>query len=192
MTTPPKASIYTKTGDNGTTKLVGGSSVEKYSLRVETYGTIDELNSYLGLCRSTLIEQPSLLSIDPLIEKIQNELFNMGSLFACDKADLLTQLPEVNETHFEYLEKKIDEFSQDLPELRAFILPGGSLVSSHLHVARGLCRRAERRASRLQSQFPHYQNSMIYLNRLSDLLFVLARWCNFKQKISDVQWKKNP
>lgn len=185
-----KAKIYTKTGDKGTTRLVDGSCVEKFNPRVEAYGTVDELNSYLGVVRGGLQKLPELQALDPFFEKIQNQLFNVGSLLACADEALLKKLPALEDKHVHALEQKIDEWTRDLPELRQFILPGGHETAAHLHVARTLCRRSERRAAEIFAKEADYALCLQYLNRLSDFLFVAARWVNLKTHIQDVNWKK--
>lgn len=190
MTTPPKAKIYTRTGDKGTTRLVDGSCVEKFNPRVEAYGTVDELNSYLGVCRSSLPAYPALLSMDEILEKIQNELFNIGSLLATEKDEVFKMLPPITSEQIRVLEVKIDELTTELPELRNFILPAGHIVASHLHVARTCCRRSERRSAEIAVKDERYSMCLQYLNRLSDFLFVAARWANLKMGQSEVLWKK--
>ncbi len=185
-----KAKIYTKTGDKGTTRLVDGSCVEKFNPRVEAYGTVDELNSYLGVVRVGLQKFSDLQSLDPIFEKIQNQLFNLGSLLACADSEVFKKLPSIQDHHVHLLEEKIDELSADLPELRNFVLPAGHETAAHLHVARTLCRRAERRSAEVMVKDERYATSLQYLNRLSDFLFVAARWVNFKTRFEDVLWKK--
>ncbi len=189
---PPKSKIYTKTGDKGKTRLVGGECVDKFNPRVEAYGTVDELNSYLGVVRCLLPESPSVLSLDPILESIQNDLFNLGSHLACEDVNVAEKLPVVGADSVSRMEKKIDEMDHDLPDLNQFILPSGHPVAAHFHYARTLCRRAERRTVELHHNDSRFEKEMIYLNRLSDFLFVAARWCNFKNRQSDVVWKKNP
>ncbi|MDG0817432.1 cob(I)yrinic acid a,c-diamide adenosyltransferase [Bdellovibrio svalbardensis] len=190
MTTPPKAKIYTRTGDKGTTRLVDGSCVEKFNPRVEAYGTVDELNSYLGVVRSSLSDQNLFKSMDLVLEKIQNELFNIGSLLATEKDEVFKMLPAITEEQIQFLEHQIDELTQGLPELRNFILPAGHPVASHLHVARTCCRRSERRSAEIAVKDDRYALALQYLNRLSDYLFVAARWTNHATGIADVLWKK--
>ncbi|UYL08428.1 cob(I)yrinic acid a,c-diamide adenosyltransferase [Bdellovibrio sp. SKB1291214] len=190
MTTPPKAKIYTRTGDKGTTRLVDGSCVEKFNPRVEAYGTVDELNSYLGVCRSSFHTYPELLSLDGIFEKIQNELFNIGSLLATEKDEVFQMLPPITEEQIRRVEKKIDELTAGLPELRNFILPAGHIVASHIHVARTCCRRSERRAAEIAVKDDRYSMCLQYLNRLSDFLFVAARWVNLKMGQNEVLWKQ--
>ena len=176
--------IYTKTGDQGKTKLVGGTSVDKFDLRLEAYGTVDELNSFLGLAKIEIKE------LDPQIHNIQNELFNIGSLLACEKSELLSQLPKIKNESITRLETEIDHFSSQLDELKNFILPGGHKSSALLHICRTVCRRAERKTAQLQSEFSSYDLELIYLNRLSDWLFVAARFANKKTGHADVLWSK--
>lgn len=190
MSDVPKAKIYTRTGDAGTTRLVDGSCVEKFNPRVEAYGTVDELNSYLGVVRSSLVMHVALLSLDNVLEKIQNELFNIGSLLATEKEEVFKMLPSITEEQIKHIEHEIDQMTVDLPELRQFILPAGHIVASHLHVARTFCRRAERRSAEIAVKDERYALTLQYLNRLSDFLFVAARWSNLKTGHPDVVWKK--
>lgn len=186
--------IYTKTGDKGTTRLVDGSQVEKFNARVEAYGSVDELNSQLGIVRSLLEEKnhASLNFLNPNLEQIQNHLFNVGSLLGTENTAVFAKLPQITEKQVETLERWIDDATSDLPELKNFILPSGSLIASHLHVARTVCRRAERKATEiLLNNNDHYQNTLIYLNRLSDLLFTWARLVNLKLERTETVWKKD-
>lgn len=188
--------IYTKSGDNGTTRLVDGSCVEKFNPRVEAYGSVDELNSVLGVIRSALAEkngnpQNMLSPLNQNLEKIQNHLFNAGSLLASEKKETFQKLPQITDAHISQLENWIDSATADLPPLTHFILPGGSPIASHLHVARTSCRRAERRAAEIHADQDHYKNVLIYLNRLSDLLFTWARWVNLKLSVVETPWKKD-
>lgn len=190
MTDTPKAKIYTRTGDKGTTRLVDGSCVEKFNPRVEAYGTVDELNSTLGVVRAALTSYKELNSLDPILEKIQNELFNIGSLLATEKDEVFKMLPPITEEQVRFLELQIDELTVQLPELRNFILPAGHPVSAALHVARTSCRRSERRSAEIAVKDDRYMMALQYLNRLSDLLFVAARWANMKTGHPEVLWKK--
>lgn len=192
--------IYTKTGDKGTTRLVDGSCVEKFNPRVEAYGCVDELNSYLGYARALIFNslpqtvelQPAeFQSVDQMLEKIQNHLFNVGSLLATEKIEVFQKLPQITEVEVSYLEKQIDHYSEQLPPLKNFILPGGSLLASQLHICRTACRRAERRSSEIIMKQPEAINLLIYLNRLSDLFFILARWINLKTNHVEVLWMKD-
>ena len=183
--------IYTKTGDKGTTRLVDGSCVEKFNPRVEAYGTVDEINSYLGVVRVGLQKTSELQGLDPVFERIQNHLFNLGSLLACADAEIFKKLPSIEASHVSMLEEQIDALTLELPELKQFILPAGHEVAAQLHVARTLCRRSERRSAEVMMPDERYAISLQYLNRLSDFLFVAARWANAKMGFHDVAWKKS-
>ncbi len=163
--------IYTRKGDKGTTSLVGGERVPKYDLRVECYGTVDELVSYLGLVRDCLHDA---VLIDEL-KKIQNTLFNVESILACETPEIAEKMPAVKTEDVQYLEKRIDAMNAQLLPLKAFLIPGGSRTSSHIHVARTICRRAERLCVRLSEEKPTDNTILQYINRLSDYLFVLSR-----------------
>lgn len=186
--------IYTKTGDKGSTRLVDGRECSKANIRVETYGTVDELNSNLGL----VLAFCELQSIKPFLLKIQNQLFNIGSHLACEKDETKQHLPQLHEEWIKHIEDNIDAMTSELPELRQFILPGGSHLAAFLHQARTVCRRSERMVVRLieeeLSQKKHttteIEFSLRYLNRLSDWLFVAARWSNHKLNIKDTVWEK--
>ena len=182
--------IYTKTGDKGKTKLVDGTSVDKFHPRVDAYGCVDELNSCLGLARSFLKSLPEVYELDSKIEIIQNQLFSVGSLLATAELAVFHKLPQIKTEHIDQLEKWIDQHTDGLPELRNFILPAGHLASAQLHIARTVCRRAERKASAISQTEEHYLNVLVYLNRLSDLLFTWSRWINYKLNIQDTIWKK--
>lgn len=186
---PSKSKLYTKTGDKGTTRLVDGSCVEKFNPRVEAYGTVDELNSQIGEVRCRLRAEPWLQPLDSCLETVQNRLFNLGSLLACEKSEVLDKLPQVTEEDVALLETKIDELDGVVPPLQNFILPAGHPAAVALHVARTVCRRAERRTAELDLSDARHARALIYLNRLSDLLFVAARWANFQSDTPDVVWK---
>ena len=180
--------IYTKTGDDGTTGLVGGSRVKKFDIRLEAYGTVDELNATLGVLRSMSITESDKL----LIIEIQNKLFNIGSRLASDeKGEAYTANLAITDGNIELLEKAIDSFEKDLPELTQFILPGGDPASAQCHVARTVCRRAERRVLEFVSEKPTHTNTVKYLNRLSDLLFVLSRKAAMENGVAETAWKKD-
>lgn len=190
MMDAPKAKIYTRTGDKGTTRLVDGSCVEKFNPRVEAYGTVDELNSSLGVVRASLKSLPEIKDLDAVLEKVQNELFNIGSLLATEKDEVFKLLPPITGEQIHFIEKQIDEMSIALPELHNFILPAGHPIAAALHVSRTCCRRSERRSAEIAVKDERYVPTLQYLNRLSDYLFVAARWVNFKTGINDVLWKK--
>jgi cob(I)alamin adenosyltransferase len=177
--------IYTKTGDGGQTALVGGKMVAKDSPRIEAYGTVDELNAVLGLVRKANADEAgpaeARARIDALLQRVQNELFNLGSLLATLPEDLSEKQPRIAARHIEALERDIDSMNEDLPPLRSFTLPGGGWVSSYLHLARTVCRRAERIVVHLAAVDTIDADSVKYLNRLSDALYVIGRW-NVRQR----------
>lgn len=181
-----KFKVYTKTGDSGTTGLIGGTRVPKHHLRLEAYGTVDELNSYIGLIRSHDIEAKS----KELLLTIQNKLFLIGSRLATDeeKSDLKQKLP-IEESDILLLEKEMDRMDEELPELNNFVLPGGSVANGFCHVARTICRRAERRANQLASEIDINPLLLKYLNRLSDYLFVLSRKVLLDVGVDEIKWK---
>lgn len=182
-----KNKIYTKTGDDGTTGLVGGTRVKKYDLRLEAYGTVDELNASVGVVRSYPIPE----NLKEKLEEVQNRLFNIGSRLASDeKGDAYTAGLSIEEAHLRYLENSIDELEEELPELTRFILPGGDLAAAQCHVARTVCRRAERRILEF-AQHRNVQPEIIrYMNRLSDFLFVLARKLAAISGVDEKPWKQ--
>lgn len=168
--------IYTRTGDDGTTGLVGGARVRKDSLRVDTYGEIDELNALIGWAR-TLAGSPRKRSqLVKLLARIQNELFDLGAQFASPAHSSHAKVPTITAAHHRQLEADIDALTLKLPELRSFVLPGGTVLNSALHIARTVCRRVERRALTLAAEEPVAKDALVYLNRLSDLLFAMARF----------------
>lgn len=170
--------IYTKAGDGGQTRLVGGQKVSKSSPRIESYGTVDELMACLGLVRTALgaPDAPTgAAALERVLRRVQNELFNLGSDLATLIEDRHPRQPLVEERHVSALELEIDAMNEDLPELRSFILPGGGWVASYLHLARTVCRRAERLVVGLAASEPIGSQVLPYLNRLSDALFVMSR-----------------
>lgn len=179
--------IYTKTGDKGTTSLIGGTKVSKSHLRIEAYGTVDELNSYIGLCRDLLEEKKSRAT---LLE-IQDRLFTIGSSLACDPIkEPKIRIPDLKEKDITFLESEIDRMHDTLPPMKSFILPGGHVISSQLHIARCVCRRAERCCVRLEVESLEVEPGILkYLNRLSDYLFVLARYVAHQSKAEEIPWK---
>jgi cob(I)alamin adenosyltransferase len=177
--------IYTKTGDDGTTGLVGGSRVKKSDLRLETYGTVDELNSWLGLIRSMVDD----LLVSELLLKIQKNLFIMGSKLASDeKGKQITGHLTIKTEEIENLEKAIDQYEMHLRPLQNFILPGGSQLIGFCHIARTVCRRAERRIVQLSGITTIEEGIIRYMNRLSDYLFVLSRKVASDEGIMEVTW----
>jgi cob(I)alamin adenosyltransferase len=189
--------VYTKTGDGGQTALVGGRMVPKSSERIEAYGTVDELNAVLGLVRRANQEEPPSEAtrerIDVLLRRVQSELFNLGSVLATLPEDLAPTQPRILPRHTEALEHEIDSLNEHLPPLRSFTLPGGGWTSSYLHLARTVCRRAERAVVRLAEAAPPSEKidpeSIRYLNRLSDLLYVLGRWNVRERGESEPLWE---
>ena len=178
--------IYTKVGDKGTTSLIGGTKVLKSDLRIEAYGTVDELNSYVGLCNDVLIDEHS----KRILKEIQDRLFTIGSSLACDpKKEPKMKIPDLKEEDVSLLEEEIDTMSKVLPEMKNFILPGGHATVSHVHIARCVCRRAERCCVRLNEQATEDLLILKYLNRLSDYLFVLARYASHLLNAEEIAWK---
>jgi cob(I)alamin adenosyltransferase len=173
--------IYTRTGDDGETSLFGGSRVSKHAPRIDAYGTIDELNSFLGVARAAWPDSP----VDRELERVQADLFDIGAQLAAPGNERFTG---VDPNRIEELEKSIDEMERELEPLKNFILPGGTIAAAHLHVARTVCRRAERHVVALGNEAPF--TALAYLNRLSDFLFVSGRYANRQQGADDVPWKK--
>ncbi len=182
--------IYTRTGDTGTTALFGGDRVGKNHPRIEAYGTVDETNAYLGLARSLLEHQPGAVRLEPLLARLQDDLFILGADLATP-SESRAVVPRIDQAHITRLEEAIDAFEADLPPLKHFILPGGTSVAGMLHVARTVCRRAERLTVAASAEEAISLEATIYLNRLSDLLFVLARWVNRQAGIEEAAWKPN-
>lgn len=187
--------IYTKTGDAGQTGLFAGPRVPKDHARIEAYGIVDELNAFLGVVRTECGEdiglQANLPSLAPLLATLQNELFDLGAELATPNP-AETRVPRVGDAQITALEQAIDHFEALLPPLKTFILPGGTRTAAALHVARTVCRRAERAVVHLANQPEEHvsPNVIVYLNRLSDLLFVLARAANPAAGRADILWQK--
>ncbi|KAA5537737.1 cob(I)yrinic acid a,c-diamide adenosyltransferase [Paenimyroides baculatum] len=183
--------VYTKTGDKGTTALFGGSRVPKYHIRIESYGTVDELNSYIGLIRD---QEINTIYKDQLI-RIQDRLFTLGAILATDPEKAILKngkerlnIPKITEEDVAYLEQAIDEMETNLPQMTHFVLPGGHTTVSYCHIARCVCRRAERLSTHLNDMEPTDEMVLKYLNRLSDYLFVLARKLTFDLNAQEVKW----
>lgn len=177
--------IYTKTGDKGSTALLGGARVSKADVRINAYGTVDELNAYMGLVR----DQPVNKKREDLIHQVQNNLFSIGALLAAQPGKKLTYLPELTENDVLELETAIDEMNESLPEMKNFILPGGNQAVSFCHIARCVCRRAERAVVALAIEETIVENVIVYLNRLSDYLFVLSRMMARELEAEEIIWK---
>lgn len=176
--------IYTKTGDKGETSLFGGGRVSKSADRIEAYGTVDELNAILGLARSENMTE----TVQQMLHLIQQDLFILGADLATP-SDAKVTIPRIELSHYSKLESWIDELEDSLEPLRFFILPGGTPAASTLHIARTVCRRAERRVITAKVNEMISDNCVIYLNRLSDLLFVMSRFENHKAGVAESQWK---
>jgi len=185
--------VYTRTGDDGGTALVGGARVEKDSLRVVCYGEIDELNSVLGLARSFNKEDPASAGrerLETILRRLQNELFDLGSELATPPDAEYEGMFKVSAADVAALEKTMDELQEDLQPLKSFVLPGGGKVSSFLHLARTVCRRAERSILTLSREDAVGAPVLAYVNRLSDLLFVLSRWAGHTAGESEYLWER--
>ena len=177
--------IYTKTGDKGETSLFGGTRVSKDHIRIEAYGTVDELNACIGLLRD-YVSSSDL----ELITEIQNRLFNIGSILATEK-ETSFPTPKISTEHIAFLEKWMDNTDESLPKLSNFILPGGHPSVAHAHLARTVCRRSERRVISLSESADIPDNLVKYLNRLSDFLFILARKLTFSNQAKEILWEKD-
>jgi len=183
--------IYTKTGDKGKTSLFGGRKVPKHHIRIESYGTVDELNSHLGLVRDQNIDAHS----KDILVIIQNKLFTVGAILATDPEKAMLKsgkerlnIPKISNEDIELLEKEMDQMNEALPPMTHFILPGGNQTVSFCHIARCVCRRAERLAAALNDLEPFQPETLMYLNRLSDYLFVLARKLSKDLQADEVKW----
>ena len=180
--------IYTKTGDRGTTSLIGGTKVIKSHFRIEAYGTIDELNSHIGLCRDLIID----VVIKEFLKEVQDRLFTIGSALACDPdKETSLKIPDLKDSDILVLETEIDRMDNALEPLQAFILPGGHTTVSHIHIARCVCRRSERLIVDLLNTDEQQHDSLIikYINRLSDYLFVLSRYMAKELEAEEIAWK---
>lgn len=176
--------IYTKKGDKGKTSLIGGTRVLKSELRIESYGTVDELNAYIGLIRSQQINE----HIRETMKEIQDRLFTIGASLAADPEKSKMKIPDLHDTDISLLEEEIDRMEAQLPPLRHFILPGGSTTTAFLHIARCVCRRAERVCVALQEESFVEQRVICYLNRLSDYLFVAGRQIAQDENTAEFIW----
>jgi len=177
--------IYTKTGDKGNTSLIGGTRVPKYHPRIEAYGTVDELNSFIGLLRDQKIDSHS----KTVLTEIQDRLFTLESQVAQDPEKKAVNLPKLSTGDVELLENEIDMMNENLPALNSFILPGGHPVVSYSHICRTICRRSERLLIKLSENTPVEEFGIIYLNRLSDYFFVLGRRLAFDFNVEEITWK---
>jgi len=184
--------VYTRTGDEGKTMLVGGQQLFKDDLRICSYGEIDELNSYIGASRES-IKQLEINNTRVLndLKRIQNELFNIGNMLATTSDDITDQMPRVEASDIKILEADIDFYNQKLSTLNSFVLPGGSMQNTWLHISRTSCRRCERTVVKLYKKQDINLDVVKYLNRLSDFLFVLSRWVNYTQSVDENLWNPN-
>lgn len=179
--------IYTKKGDSGKTSLIGGTRVSKHHVRIEAYGTVDELNSWIGVVSDHLTENNS--NELNVLKEIQDRLFTIGSSLASDPEKSKMKIPDIIPSDIELLEKEMDAINEQIPEMHSFILPGGHPTASFIHVARCVCRRAERLVVNLNENELVDENIMAYLNRLSDYLFVLSRKIIFDSGSKETPWK---
>lgn len=179
--------IYTKTGDKGKTSLIGGTKVYKSDLRIEAYGTVDELNSFIGLC----LDHLRSYNLHNVLAEVQDRLFTIGSALACDpEKETKLKIPDLHEGDVELLEKEIDKMNEVLPMMKSFILPGGHVAVSTLHITRTVCRRTERCCVKMIRKEMEVEDLIIkYLNRLSDYLFVLARFAAHQLNVEEIPWR---
>jgi len=187
--------VYTRQGDHGDTGLAGGQRVPKDSLRIETYGVVDELNAFLGVARATVTEaapaSPQLAILAAILLRVQHELFNLGSILATLPEDVHPKQARVTIAEVSQLEKEMDRMNEDLPPLRSFVLPGGSRLNAELHIGRTVCRRAERVCVALGRVEAVPGEAVQYLNRLSDALFVWSRWASHVMGVPETLWEPN-
>ena len=187
--------VYTRSGDLGETGLVGGQRVVKDHVRIEAYGDVDELNATIGGCREAINDYidkyDELSSVSDILHRIQHELFNTGTILATMPDDITPDLPCITETDINRLENEMDGFNESLPVLNSFVLAGGSKANIWFHMARNICRRAERRSISLSREYELDPLVIKYLNRLSDALFVYSRWVNHAIGCNEVTWDPN-
>jgi cob(I)alamin adenosyltransferase len=180
--------VYTKAGDGGDTSLIGGERVSKASPRIECYGTVDELNAVVGLLRTALESSAAGPHLEPILLRVQNELFNLGAELATPDLSTRSKLPRVEARHIAGLERDIDAVNDELPALKSFVLPGGGWASAWFHLARTVCRRAERLTVGLAASEDIGEHAVQYLNRLSDAFFVWGRWSALKDGRPEPLW----
>ncbi|SRR5579875_2204690 len=187
--------IYTRMGDAGETRLAGGQKIAKHDLRIECYGTVDELNAFIGVARTTAEalsgDSAPLSWLAAILKRVQHELFNLGSILATLPEDVHPKQPRVTDAEVEQLEREIDAANDQLQPLRSFVLPGGSRLDAELHVCRTVCRRAERILVRLAGEQEIPGEALRYVNRLSDALFVWSRWANHVLGTAETLWEPN-
>ncbi len=178
--------VYTRAGDAGETSLIGGDRVSKADARLDGYGTVDELNAVLGLVCEALAASAAGPHLAPIIRRVQNELFNLGCELATPDPERRAKQPRIEQRHVDALEREMDAVNDDLPALKSFVLPGGGWASAYFHLARTVCRRAERCVVALGD--PDHALALAYLNRLSDALFVWGRWAAWKDNQAEPLW----
>jgi cob(I)alamin adenosyltransferase len=187
--------VYTRRGDGGETSLAGGQRVPKDAARIEAYGTVDELNSFIGAARATTEEllpsHPALAPLAGILLRVQHELFNLGSILATMPEDVHPKQPRITGAEISQLEVEIDKMNEGLPELRSFVLPGGGELNAVLHVCRTVCRRAERVCVALARSGQAPDEAVRYLNRLGDALFVWSRWATHGMGLPETLWEPN-
>jgi cob(I)alamin adenosyltransferase len=187
--------IYTRTGDQGETSLAGGQRLPKDALRIEAYGTVDELNAFVGaacLAAEGLAgSYQNMIQMALILKRVQHELFNLGSILATRPEDVHPKQPRITEAEIELLESEIDQMNADLPPLRSFVLPGGCRLNVDLHICRTVCRRAERICVALARQEEVPLEAIRYLNRLSDAFFVWSRWSSHEVSAPEILWEPN-
>ncbi len=187
--------VYTRRGDQGDTSLAGGQRVPKDSARIEAYGTVDELNALVGACRVTAMEQSGaharLTSLVAIVLRVQHELFNLGSILATLPEDVHPKQARITDSDIAQLETEMDQMNSEVPALRSFVLPGGSRLNADLHVARTVCRRAERAVIALGRTETIPPEAVRYLNRLGDALFVWSRWASHVSGDPETLWDPN-
>ncbi len=192
--------VYTRTGDAGLTRLVGGQQVPKHDARIEAYGTVDELNAFVGVARQTLVEafptapperKEALATLGATLMRVQHELFNLGSILATLPEDVHPKQPRVTAAEIARLEEEMDACQTELATLRSFVLPGGCRLNADLHVTRTICRRAERLTVALAGSTAVDPDAVKYLNRLSDAFFVWSRWASLLLGAEEVLWQPN-
>ena len=182
--------VYTRKGDSGKTDLIDQKKVLKSDIRIDCYGEVDELNSNIGFCIALISDSTKLKDNDIILKlkRIQNDLFNLGTVLAVSDVSILDKFPKINKKNIDFIENEIDYYNKGLSDLKSFILPSGSLTGAYFHVCRTICRRVERKCVSLSEIFEIDQNILKYLNRLSDLFFVLSRWINKETKSSEDLW----
>jgi cob(I)alamin adenosyltransferase len=187
--------IYTRAGDSGQTRLVGGQRIAKDDLRIDCYGTVDELNSFVGAARASAeeltLEGKPLRALTLILKRVQHELFNLGSILATLPEDVHPKQPRITDAEIEQLEREIDAANDHAQPLRSFVLPGGSHLDAELHICRTVCRRAERLLVRLAREQSVPEETLRYLNRLSDALFLWSRWVNHALGAEETLWEPN-